>query len=139
MALDDSRDSGWREVDQVQNEEVRVLRLDPERLKHIGGEVPQVVGHDDLGVTADRCCQHVAVVGIGQREPADQWFVAGDQAIGDGLAHQLARSLQLLRSEVWATAKDAAHHLVEYLVAPAGPEQASLGEADQQIPKPGGV
>ena len=44
---------GWREVDQMQDEDVGRLRLDVVGPQHIGRKVADVLGDDDLGIRMD--------------------------------------------------------------------------------------
>lgn len=133
LLLHDRRNPSGGEVDQVEHELVGALGLDVETFQRSGREVAEVCGHDDLRATSDRRGEHVSVVRIGQREAVDQRLVAGDEAVGDGLAHQLPRPRQTLLVQIRAAAQDAAHHLVEDLLRPARSEMPGLPEPDEQV------
>lgn len=116
-----------------------MLGLDSERLEDIGREVLEVLRHDDLGMAANGGSQDVSVVGVRENKPFDERLVSGDEAVGDRFAHQLACPVELGSLEVRAAVENAADHLVECLVCPAGSEGPGLGESDQQVPEAGGV
>ena len=97
-----------------------MLGLDSERLEDIGREVLEVLRHDDLGMAANGGSQDVSVVGVRENKPFDERLVSGDEAVGDRFAHQLARPVELGSLEVRAAVENAADHLVECLVCPAG-------------------
>jgi hypothetical protein len=90
------------------------LRCDAEGLEDVGREVRLVVGDDDLRVAADCGCEHMAIVGVGEFDCANELLVALDEAVGHGFAHQVPSSRQSL-GEAWLPTKDGSFHLVEYL------------------------
>ena len=135
MTFDDCSDPGRRELDDMEYEQVGMLRLNGESFERGGREVLEVLGDDDLSVAAHGCRQDVSVVGVRENKPFDERLVSGDEAVGDRLAHQLACPFELGSLEVRAAVENAADHLVEYLVCPAGSEEPGLGESDQQVPE----
>lgn len=73
------------------------------------------------------------VVRVGQVDGVDQWLVAGDQAVADGLGHQLPGAGQILRVEIGPVRGQVAEDLVEDLVGPLRLHESVLGDADEQV------
>jgi len=121
------------EVDQVPDKGVRVLRLDVELVERRGREVLEVDGDDRLCSGPYGCSQDVAVIGVRKLKALDEVLVAGDQAVRNGLAHQLAGARQLLAAQVCPSFLDRAEGLVEDPLGPPGVEQLGLGQADQEV------
>ena len=65
LRFQDSEDSPWREVDEVEEEHVGGLGFDVVGLEHVGREVAEVLGDDDLRAGSDGGGEDVAVVGVG--------------------------------------------------------------------------
>src|SRR5262249_14989037 len=78
------------EIDQVQDEVVRVLCLDLVRRQGIRREGLEVARDDDLRSAADGGGQNMTVPGIGKLEAGDQRGVAVDEAVPDSPGHELA-------------------------------------------------
>jgi len=123
----------------MHHEHVRGLGLDVVRLERCGGEVLDVLGDDHPGPRSDRGGEHVPVVRVGEVEAIDEALVAGGQAVSDCIAHQRAGPVKLLGLQVGSIIENGAHHLVEDVVGPSGPEESRLGQADQQITETGWV
>lgn len=68
-----------------------------------------------------------ASFGEARRVPSGRGATAGTDGWSSG------------RLEVWAPVAGASDHLIEYLVGPAGPQEAGLRESDQQSSKADGV
>ena len=83
LTLESSQHLGLVETELVQDERVRVLRLDAERLEHLGREIPQVKRQDQVGVAANGGSEDVSVAPVGQRECVDQRFIARHQCVAD--------------------------------------------------------
>ena len=63
-------------VDQLQNEFVRMQRLNFELLKNFARKVLQIHRDDHLSLAADRRCKHVAVVFVRQTQGGNQILIA---------------------------------------------------------------
>lgn len=68
-------------------------------------EVPHVECGDCVRLRYDGCCKHVAVIGIGQLDLADQVLEAGDQGIADMRVHQTARTFQTFGGQIRSIAE----------------------------------
>lgn len=69
------RDRTRSEVEEIEDEVVRMLGLDAVRLERAGREVAEIGGHDRLRGGADRGGEDMAIVGVGKVEPVDERFV----------------------------------------------------------------
>jgi hypothetical protein len=90
-------------------------------------------------VSLDRCGENVPVVGVGQVDDLDERLVVHDQHIPDRLVHQFPGAVQLDRVQVGTIALEVAKGLVEDPVRPLRLDEASLGDADQQVAQTAGT
>jgi hypothetical protein len=88
---------------------------------------------DHLSLGADCGGKDVPVVRVRQLQAVDQVFVASDQAICDGLPHQLAEAHDPLLGQVWIPAKPCPRHLRQDLVGPLRLNQTRPGDAYEQV------
>ena len=95
-------DSSRREVEQVENEFIGMLRLDPKGSNNVGWKIAKVHRDDHVRLSSNGSGKDVSVVRIGQLEAGDQIFVAGDEGVGGMQVHQRAGSFEFLPRQVWA-------------------------------------
>ena len=95
-------DSSRREVEQVENEFIGMLRLDPKGSNNVGWKIAKVHRDDHVRLAANGSGKDVSVVRIGQLEAGDQIFVAGDEGVGGMQVHQGAGSFEFVARQVWA-------------------------------------
>ena len=100
LALGGCDDRGRIEIEQVLDEQVRMLCFDTERRQRRLREVPFVEGDDHAGIAANRSGQHVAIIRVRQGQACDEHFVVGHQAIRNRLIHQCRCTIQLLARQV---------------------------------------
>ena len=74
-------DDTWRQIQQVQNELVWMLRFNAERCHRPGRKVAQVDRDDDIRTRANRRRQEMPVVRVGELQARDQLLVARYQRI----------------------------------------------------------
>ena len=98
-----------------------------------GRKVREIVGHDDVGTGAYGGSQDMAVVRIGQGKGRDQIFVAGHEAVTDGLVHQSSGSCQALGGQAWIVLEDIANPFVMDRLGPPCPHKSCLREPDEQV------
>lgn len=96
----------------------------PVRRQHLRRKVLQVERDDRARAAANRCSQHMHVIGIGQCDPLGDRFIAVDEAIRHGIVHQLARARQRF-STVRAFEQHGTHPLVMDALGPACPVRRS--------------
>ena len=99
------------------------------------GKVREIVGHDDVGTGAYGSGQDMAVVRIGQRKGCDQVFVAGHEAVTDGLVHKASGSCQALGGEAWIVLEDIANPFIMDRLGPLCTHESRLREPDEQVAK----
>ena len=109
------------------------LCLDAVLVEDGGGKVALVVRHDDLCSAPDCSGEDMAVIRVGKAQRSDEVFIARDQAIWYGLAHQFARAAEL-SGVLGLACYDGAFHFFEDALGPASPEQPCLCEPDEEIP-----
>lgn len=136
MLLATDRDNGARrEVDEIDHEVVRVLRLHTKRSEAVGRKVLQVPCDDHLRAGADRGGNDVAVVQIREIQPFDQRLVSSHETVRNGGTHQVPRPFELFRDEIRALERQVAEHLIEDGFRPSAVEEARSSETDQEIAK----
>lgn len=101
-------------------------------------KVPRVERNYRLGIGFHGCRDYVPIVDVGKLDRLDQRFVPRDDAIRNGIAHQLAHADKSILSEVRPVAPQCMKALVQDVLRPPDADQAANGEADQQITR-GGV
>ena len=77
--------------------------------------------------------EDMAVIRVGKAQRSDEVFIARDQAIWYGLAHQFARAAEL-SGVLGLACYDGAFHFFEDALGPASPDQPCLCEPDEEIP-----
>jgi len=117
----------------VRDKVVGMLRLNAVTGERGLREIRQVVGDDHARLAADGRCEYVPVIGVGQVEMIDETFMTGDQTVRYRKVHQLARPLNLLRSQVRPILQHRARPFLVYALGPARPEQIGQRQAQQQI------
>ena len=93
-----------RQIQQMHNELVRVLPLNPISAQGICGEVPQICSDNHIGAAPNRGGEHVPVVRIGKLQALDQILIAAHQRIPCVQIHERSSSLQLLARQIGAAA-----------------------------------
>ena len=68
-----------------------------------------------------------------ESEAIDQILETLDEAVGDGIVHEFARSRESLRPEIGAPRQDAPEALVEDPLGPARMHHAGVRDADQKV------
>ena len=81
------------EIEQMQDELIRMLSNDAVISQDARWEIIQVESHDHVGLAANGRRQYMPIIGIRQIQTVDQTLVARHQAIGNALVHQLASTL----------------------------------------------
>src|SRR3954452_21482697 len=132
-------DGSRGEIEQVEDELVRVPGGDAERTERLGREVAQVRRDDHVRPPVDGGREHVAVVGVRQGERVDQRLEALDQGVGRVRVHQRAGARELLPGEVRAVAEHGPGPLVVDALRPARPEEAAEGQAHEEVAHGGRV
>lgn len=80
------------------------------------------------------------VIHVGKCQARKQLLVAVDEAIRDGAVHKIARSVKLLRTEVWTVLQQVADPLVVDLLRPFGAiEAAARGKLYQKVAQRGWI
>ncbi len=87
LVTDNLQDLGRAEVQLIQEEDVRVNRLQPERLERSYGEVADVGGHDGLRACPDGRRDNMPVVVIRQRDPGLKFRPSSDDRVVECFAH----------------------------------------------------
>jgi hypothetical protein len=128
--VDDSR---LIEVTEVMDEVVGMLRRDPVLVEHVGWEVAGVEGDDDVGLTPNRCCEHVAVVRVRQLERGDEARLPGEETVANVGVHQFPNAFNLRPGEVRSTPEAAPHPLLVNVVAPLGPVEVGERQVHQEV------
>ena len=91
----------------------------------IGGwEVSSILGHDDVGTPDDRRRHNVRIVSE-LRECTDQPFVTRDLGVWERGVHKAEASIQLLVGEVRSAAQEAPLCLLQNVVTPYRPVEAT--------------
>jgi len=94
------QNSSRRQVEQLENEFIRVLGLNTECAGHYRRKVREVDCHDHVGPTTNRRGEDVPVVGIGKLQSWNQVFIPSHYGIDCVFIHQSPRSLKLEAGEV---------------------------------------
>lgn len=74
-------------VDQMLDEDIRMLSLDSVRSKSRIWEVPKVHCHDHSGLGVNCGCKDVTVSRVGKRQALNEGFIPGYHAIGNSAIH----------------------------------------------------
>lgn len=99
-SLDNGEHSDRIEIVLGKQEVVGVKDIDLMRRHRFFREILQVEGHDRIGMPDDCAGEHVPVVGIGEVKGVDQVFVMFNEAVFDGIIHQLDGPGKLLVCQV---------------------------------------
>lgn len=87
VVLSRRNDPCRRQIQQMQDEFIRMLRLDSERLDRGRWEISDVDRHDDIGVAAYRRGQHMPVIRIGKLQAGYEILIARDYRVRHVLIH----------------------------------------------------
>ena len=87
LFLDDLQDSWRAEVELVEQEIIRVNRLQTENAKRLGREVVQVEGHNSLSTCPDGGGCYMAIIIIRKEDTGFQLFPSCDQRVVKGVTH----------------------------------------------------
>lgn len=132
-------DGAWREVNRVQDELIRVLRLDVVALQHMIREVAQVERDDGLRVGANGGREHVPIIRIGKIESVFEVLVAIHNAVWYHLAHQASGPLERRWWEIGTLCHDAIKAFIENAFGPACAYHTGIRDAQEEIPNRGGI
>ena len=90
----------------MRDEFVRVLSLDVVRSERIRREVFQIERDDDACLRTNGGCQHMPIVRVRKLQIFNQALMASDKAVRNGAIHQIARAVELVRSQVGSLRKN---------------------------------
>ena len=93
-------------------------------------DVLLVEGDDDLRLGADGGGQHMAVIGVGQRQRRDQPLIAGYAGVGQRVVHRGASPFQHRRCDIGPCGLHRTQPFGMDIGAPGRAEQARLGQLD---------
>lgn len=96
-------------------------------------EIFQVVRHDDFRACLNRGGKNVAVVGVGQCQGCDPFFVFSDEAITNGTVHQASGSCQTLGRKPRVIPEYVTKPFVVNGLCPSRPYETRLGDPDKQV------
>ena len=73
------------------------------------------------------------IVRIRQHKTVCEAVVVGHETIWHGRAHQLPRSCQRVKRDIWSIRRDVSKALVKNLITPAGANNAGERDAKEQV------
>jgi hypothetical protein len=142
LLVDDLDEGGRAEVELVEEEVVGVDYLQAERPECSGGEVLHVGGDDGLRAALGGCRDDVPVARVGQPDCWLEFFPAGDQCVGEGLAHlcePLARvnaGVDLLGGRLRLGEDPAGPQRAVQALRPAASPRPSRSSSAASLPRP---
>jgi hypothetical protein len=84
-----------REINQVSNKHVRMLRLNAVIIQAGWGKVSKVEGYDHISTAFDRSSQDMAIIWVRQGQSIDKWLITGNQAVEHARIYAHTRACQL--------------------------------------------
>src|ERR1035441_4551716 len=100
MCFGGIHDNIGSQVDQLQNEFVRMQRLNFVLLKNFARKVLQIHSDDHLSLAADRRSKYMAVVFVRQAQGGNQVLIALYERVQGRFVHQLPSTFQLFPRKV---------------------------------------
>lgn len=114
-------------------------RLDRELGEYLGWKVLQIAGDNDFRPGADGRGEDMPVIGIGQCQGIDEFFVANHQAVTNGVVHQTPGAGELLAGEFHVVPEDIANPFVMNRFCPSRTHDARLSEPNEQVTQRSGI
>jgi hypothetical protein len=127
------------QLQQGDQECVRMVCFDPVPRQRGGGEVGEIEGDDRIGMSLDRRRQNVAVIGIRQAQRVDERLIVLDQAIADVGLPERPCARQLGHGQIGSVRQQMANPLVIDPLRSLRPEEIGQGRFQQQVPDGGRV
>src|SRR5271170_7828381 len=87
-----------RKVEEMEDELIRMLRLNIEWAERFRREISQIRRNDQTSSATDRGRQDVAVIFVGKEKTRNEVLIPCDQRIGGRFIHQLPCALELFSS-----------------------------------------
>ena len=121
--------------EKAKNESIRVTGLDCERGKPGRRKVAQVRGDNDTRPTMNCRSEHMAVIGVRQREGVDTMFIVFDARILDMGVHQRADALDARGVEIGPITQEGGDPFFMHARRPMRAKEAMQGQAHEDIPE----
>lgn len=116
----------------VEDEVIRMQRLDAVRLERFCLEVAQVDFYDRVGMAGDRRGEHMPDSRVGQHKTLDQSLIAIDETVGHRRVHQTHKRLEP-RRQLWPVCRQVARPLLVNPLRPTGVIGARCREQQQHV------
>ncbi len=135
LVLDNSKDCAGRQVNQVDDEGVRVYGFNAVCCQSRRGKVLQVEGDDGLSTDSNGCRENMPIVLVRQGQRRFQRFEVLDKNICNRRVHELTRSRQPRLIEFRTLEQDVSKDLVEDSLRRPRTNDRSLPKPNEQISK----
>ena len=122
------------DFEEVGDEVVGMLALDPVLCEHVGGEILEVERDDDVGACANRGCKDMTIVRVvRKRESRNQALVARHEAVPHVSIHEVAGTLKLLPPKIRARFEDISYPFLMNVVGPPRTKEVGDCQVHQEV------